>query len=169
MLGASAFPFIAVLCNNAAALTGSSMAMLDRIEGLIEPEDLMNRLTHVLETHGAILTAARLEIQERETDRQIREEQDRAFEEALLEDQERERKQREEERRLEEEREAAEREAEMERNRLQDRERRRELCKQRLGTEPPMGAGVTQLAIRLTDGSRLQRRFRDTDKLQVSI
>jgi len=168
MLGASTYPFIAVICNNAAALTGSAMAMLDRIEGTIESEDLMARLTQILESHGTILTASRLEIEERDESRNLREEQDRAFLESLAEDESREQRQREEQRRIQDEKEAEEREAQRERSKLQEREKRKELCRQRIPVEPSATEeGVTQLVIRLTDGSRLQRRFKATDKLQV--
>jgi len=168
MLGASTYPFIAVICNNATALTGSAMAMLDRIEGPIEAEDLMARLTGILESHGPILTASRLEIQEREESRNLREEQDRAFLESLAEDESREQRQKEDQRRIIEEKEAEERELQRERSKLQEREKRKELCRQRIPIEPSLNEdGITQLVIRLTDGSRLQRRFKVTDKLEV--
>jgi len=168
MLGASTYPFLAVICNNAAALTGSAMAMLDRIEGLIEPEDLMARLTQILESHGPILAASRIEIEERQENRNIIQEQDRAFLESLAEDEARERRQQEEQRRLFQEQEEQEREAQRERNKVQEREKRREMCRQRLPSEPlPSEEGITQLVIRLTDGSRLQRRFKVMDKLQT--
>jgi len=159
-----------VICNNASALTGSAMAMLDRIEGPIGGEDLMARLTQILETHGPILTASQMEVQERQESRNIMVEQDRAFMESLAEDEARDRRQREEQRRQQEEQEALEREAEEERSKLRDRDRRREISKQRVPPEPsPSEDGVTSLVVRLTDGSRLQRRFRVTDKIQAVL
>ena len=67
VLGASSFPFLAVLSNN----NIGGMTILDRVEGLIakhplpkgviEAEDLISRLTTALENHGAALTSARIE------------------------------------------------------------------------------------------------------------
>lgn len=69
-LGASTFPFMAVLCNNSVG----GITMIDRIEGVLEfylcsqllsgfisSEDFISRLTAVLEIHGHILTTARIE------------------------------------------------------------------------------------------------------------
>lgn len=46
-------------------------------------------------------------------------------------------------------------------------ERRRQELINKMPTEPSPGDGVTQILLRLSDGSRVQRRFYKTDKLQV--
>jgi FAS-associated factor 2 len=167
-LKASSYPFLAVICYNVTSNSRNGITVLEKIEGIIDVENLLERLTQTLENYGPILDAAHFEIQERETNRQIREEQDRAFEESLAEDQERERKAREENRKIMEQLEKEKREKQLEDKKLQEIERKRQRCRERLPIEPEAGdEGITQLLIRLTDGSRLQRRFKTTDTLQV--
>jgi len=163
LLGASTYPFIAVICNN----TVGGITLVDRMEEPISVEDLMARLTIVLDVHGPTLTAARLEHEERDLDRQIREEQDRAFLESLAEDQEKERKKREEERRLQEEKEAAEREQQLIVQKKQEREERIASLARSLPPEPLDKANATKLVIRLPNGTRLQRSFDIHNKVQV--
>lgn len=54
MVGATAYPFMCVL-----ATIEGSVELFDRIEGPIKPEDLMARLTNILENQGPALVAAR--------------------------------------------------------------------------------------------------------------
>lgn len=85
----------------------------------------------------------------------------------MLEDQEKEKRIREERQRIEEkQREEAYQRQEEERKK-QDKIKRQEELLNKLPPEPSAGEGVTQLIFRLSDGSRLQRRFYRTDKLQV--
>jgi len=88
-LGATAFPFIAVI----AQLSGK-MSMVARVEGPIEPSILIERLSSTVESLGAAIQSSRLEREDRERQRQLREEQDREYREALLADQEKVRRKR---------------------------------------------------------------------------
>jgi len=107
MLSASAYPFIAVL----AAMTSTTYyQILDRIVGNISPDELITRLTNVLEGHMTTIAITRADREERETNRRLREEQDKAYKESLALDQEKERKRKEEEKKKEEEKLAKERE-----------------------------------------------------------
>jgi len=165
-LAASSYPFLCVICNN----NIGGMTVLDRIEGYISAEDLMARLTTVLEMNGSILTSARLDTEERERDRTIREEQDIEFLRSIQEDQEKERKVHEEEQQIKQEKERIYHEEEMKRKRQMEKEKKKEILQKDLPSEPTIGEkGITHLIIRLTDGSKLQRRFRITDKLQVVL
>jgi len=163
ILGASSYPFLTIICNN----NVGGMTILDKIEGPILPEDLMLRLSVVLETHGPMLTAARIEVEEREQNRRIREEQDVAFQQSLLEDQEKQEKVVEEERKKKEEFEVQQKQDQLRQTKQKELEQRRERISKSLAPEPEPGDGVTQLIIRLTDGSRLQRRFYIKDRLQT--
>lgn len=163
VLGASSYPFIAVVTHN----TIGGMTILDRIEGNIQAEALMLRLSIVLENHGPSLLQARFENEERETNRRIREEQDDAYNQALREDQERQRRVQEAERKEREEREAAEREEQQQKRKAEEKQKRKERLRASLPSEPESGDGASNLVVRLTDGSRLQRRFRKTDALKV--
>ena len=96
--------------------------------------------------------------------RQLREEQDREFQETLERD-----------RRFEEEqRLAAAAAAEEERNQtlrreaeLQEKERRRSEARSVLAVEPEPGDDVATIAVRTPGNSRLTRRFHNSDTLQV--
>jgi len=157
MLSASTYPFICVICSN--SIGGATI--LDRIEGLISSEDLITRLTNILETHGHILVAAKLEHDEREADRRIRQEQDEAFLRSLAEDQEKERKIQEEEDRQREEERKQQKQQEL-------KEKKRKSISSRLPLEPDLGEkDITQIVIRLPDGSRLQRRFLQSNNVQT--
>jgi len=114
----------------------------------------------VLETHGQILIASKLEHDEREVDRRIRQEQDEAFMQSLAADEEKERKLQEEEERIREEQLLSQRAHEQ-------KEKKLKMIASRVPNEPdPSEKDVSQLVIRLTDGSRLQRRFYPLDSVQ---
>jgi len=121
VLGASSYPFIAVVTHN----TIGGMTILDRIEGNIQAEPLMLRLSIILENHGPTLLQAKFEHEERETNRRIREEQDSAYNQALKEDQERQRKIQEDERKEREAKEAAEREEQHRKRKLEKTKKKR--------------------------------------------
>lgn len=165
MVGATTFPFFCVLTN-----VDGNVELLERIEGPIGPEELMGRLTNVLENRGPELVVARTAHEEREMDRLIRQEQDMAYEESLRADQEKEERAREEERqRLEEERQVLEEE-----RRVREEAERKAIHRQneldrkrsRLPSEPREGERAYTIAIRLPDGSRLTRRFRVSDTIR---
>jgi FAS-associated factor 2 len=107
LLNASTYPFIGIICNN----TTSGLAIMDRIEGVLQIEDLFTKLTNILETHGTLLSNAKHEFEERDKDRRLRQEQDDAFLQSLAQDQAKERFAIEQKRILEEQKSAKEREA----------------------------------------------------------
>jgi len=106
------------------------------------------------------------------------EEQNQAYLESLRQDEEKERKRQKEH----DEKARAEREIQ-ERLRKEEEERQRELreaeekkreaesrrlnVSQHIDDEPPMGDNITQLMIRLSDGTKIKRRFVKTDHLAV--
>lgn len=165
MVGATTYPFMCVLSN-----VDGSVELLDRIEGPIGVDELIVKLTNVLENQGPMLVAARSAHEERETDRLIRQEQDLAFQESLRADQEKEEKAREEERRMQEEerrrleeerriREEAERKANFVRSELEKK-------RKRLPPEPREGERACTVIVRLPDGSRFTRKFRFSDTVR---
>jgi len=163
-LEASSFPFMAVVTNNYAG----GMTMLDKWEGMINTEELMTRLTNILERHGQILTNARIEHETRDFDRRIREEQEEAYQESLLADQERERMVNEERMRQDLDRARREQEERETMDRQRDRERRKEDLARSIAPEPPSDdRRAVRIAIRLPDGSRLQRRFSPESRVEA--
>jgi len=170
-------------------LSKSGTNLLYRKEGYIAEEQLMQALTDTLETHGPLLVAAKSEREERERERNLVEMQDREFLESLQRDREREQRRIEEEnrRRMEEEsrrreeleREEAKRKEELEREEKKKREELEKLERERkieeqsriilktLPPEPEKSDKTTELMIRLTDGSRIRRRFLSTDPIDL--
>jgi len=158
--------------------------LLYKIQGNIGQDHLIKVLTDVLENQGPILVAAMNEAEERERDRQMRQVQDQEYQESLRKDREKEQQRiyeeekkkaelrmEEEKRQQEEELRRKDEEERLERERRQqeeDRKLKEEQDKliQQLSPEPPKGPNTTDLAIRFSDGSRVTRRFYQTDKLR---
>jgi hypothetical protein len=161
---ATEFPFVAVVT---VAQGRRNAQVLESKQGAMESDELIEFLVQSLERHGEILNQARLERQRHLETRQIREEQDVAFQRAIEEDRARleaaaqaEASRKEEEARLERERE----EAEKERQRL---ERRRRLKMEEMEPEPVKGeSDVVVVAIRQPDGSRIERRFKKENTIR---
>eukprot|EP01114_Cavostelium_apophysatum_P017058 TRINITY_DN4977_c0_g1_i2.p1 TRINITY_DN4977_c0_g1~~TRINITY_DN4977_c0_g1_i2.p1 ORF type:complete len:327 (-),score=101.00 TRINITY_DN4977_c0_g1_i2:90-1070(-) len=129
LLGASTYPFIAVVCNNSVG----GLTICDRIEeGLIDSERLMMRLSGALEQFGPTLLAAKLEYEERNQSRLIREEQDRAFTESLREDEAKQQRLLEQERRQREEQEATEKEERARLRKAEEKQRTKEEIRKNL-------------------------------------
>jgi len=200
---ATTYPFLAVITNftNSSSFKAyllslnyterwarSGTIMLFKSQGYIEQDNLLRDLTDTLETHGALLLAAKAEREDREQDRTLVERQDKEFQESLQRDREREQRKIDEEnrKRLEEETlrrvemelaekrkrefiELEERGKREEMERIERERRQEEQAKQALKIlpiEPEKSNQTTELAIRLTDGSRIRRRFLVTDPLE---
>lgn len=163
LLGASSYPFMAVLCHN----NVGGITICDRIEDLISSEDLMVRLTTVLEQFGANLLQQRLDSEERDQNRRIREEQDAAYQQSLMEDEAKQMRQQQEEESRRAEQDAIQQEELRRQRKVEEKQRQKESIRRTLPPEPDQGEGIANLVIRMIDGSRLQRRFYKTDTLQV--
>ncbi|CAN1299716.1 Plant UBX domain-containing protein 10 [Linum perenne] len=134
-LKASRYPFCAVVM----PATNQRIALLQQIEGPQSPEEMLTLLQRVLEESAPVLTAARIEAEERMNNMRLREEQDAAYREALEADQARERQRREEQERLEQEA------AETERKRKEEEEARERAAE---------------------EGERKERRFHSSTTIQ---
>ncbi|XP_020588908.1 plant UBX domain-containing protein 10 [Phalaenopsis equestris] len=173
-LKASRFPFCAVVM----ASTNQRIALLEQVEGLKTPEEMLAILQRVLEESTTPLVTARLEAEERRNNLRLREEQDAAYRAALEADQARELQRKEEQERLEREAMEAERrnkEEEETRDRAireaVEREaaitRRRQEKAMSLGAEPAKGPDVTRVLVRFPTGERKERRFDSTATVQA--
>ncbi|KAK7922592.1 hypothetical protein WMY93_009494 [Mugilogobius chulae] len=85
------YPFLAMI-----VLKDGKMTMVGRLEGLIQPEDLINQLTFIMEANQTYLMSERMDREQRNQTQEIRKRQDEEFEASLRADQEKERKKREE-------------------------------------------------------------------------
>jgi FAS-associated factor 2 len=105
----------------------------------------------------------------REFDRKLREEQDKAYQESLIRDQEREQQTKIEQDRAREERLFHQLSEEMENYQKEVKLRELEKKVQNLPPEPSESDSKgTTVAVRLPDGSKIQRRFWITDTIGVS-
>lgn len=163
-LNLSTFPFLAVVASRRDRPYGRALAVR---EGSMAADDVKAFLQSVLERHGVSLVTARLEQEERDNVRRLREEQDMEYQRSLAADRERERKRAEEEAKKEEEaREAREKEEAAERLE-RDREARRARKREALASsEPERGPEVASIILRLPDGTRATRRFHFFDTLE---
>ncbi|ORX45724.1 UBX-domain-containing protein [Hesseltinella vesiculosa] len=167
-LQASTYPFMAVI---ALQSVGSSqkMTVVDRLEGPIAPEPLMERLDTIMQRHGAALNRLKQEREHREMERQLREDQDRAYRESLLADQEKDRRA-EEERREQEQLREQERLAQEERDRIKQKRKEyiQSLCHS-LPKEPSSEeqGKVIKINFRLANGERVIRAFREKETLET--
>ncbi|KAH8941562.1 hypothetical protein BDL97_14G048300 [Sphagnum fallax] len=173
-LKASTFPFCAVVMGS----SNQRIALLQQVEGPRSAAELVSILQRVVEEQGVALVAARVEEEERQLNRRLREEQDAAYQAALQADQERERLRQEEaervanevaetERKRKEEEEAASRVAQEAAEREAALVRRRHEKAMALGKEPDKGPNVTQVLLRFPNGERKERRFMSDAKVRL--
>ncbi|KAF9363334.1 hypothetical protein BGX34_004378 [Mortierella sp. NVP85] len=163
------YPFIGViaLSQPTAGSSATKMVLIDRIEGPSTAEQIIQRLTQQTTRHSAALNRLRSERRERELARELRQQQDDAYEQSLRADREKARKQKEaqeaaERQRLEEERIKAEKEAEVER-----KARHVKFLFENLPDEPPASeGGCARLSFKLWNGERVIRRFRGTEPVE---
>jgi len=161
-LGASTFPFLAVVRSLRGRPHGQTLSVL---EGRRSSDEVMAWLQNALERYGATLTRARMDREQREQNRLLREQQDREYHETLEADRRREERAREEERKKQEEEKRLQEEQEAEQRRLEELASNREKKKEALAEQPDKGPGVTSIVLRLPDGTRVDRRFHVSDTL----
>ncbi|KAK9893639.1 hypothetical protein P389DRAFT_198888 [Cystobasidium minutum MCA 4210] len=181
ILQAATYPFVAFLSmqpqppsritgSSSSSLSSNKMTVFSRLEGL-QATTVPQVTAHITDTMAPRLNPylgrLRAQRREREAQRLLREEQDRAYAEAGKRDMERVRakeaelKAKEAEARLQREaEEQAKRVAEMKARESINRSAWRRKTASELGPEPADG---TKLVIRLPDGRRLMRRFKDEE------
>ena len=159
MLRATTFPFLALLSPKSSA-AGKRFHVLTRIEGTRSSNDLARNLTDAITKHRQQVIDVRRENETREAQRNLRTSQDAAYRAALEAD----RKKREAE---EEAKEKAELEAAVALSKKLEEEAEMVRKKAAIADEPPAGQeGVSTFVFRLPNGSRLTRRFEDTNTLE---
>lgn len=159
-LNCSKFPFSAVVAHNPQE-SSTSMSTIARISGLVPPSVYVPKLRAAISQHSATLERARASRTEQQATRNLREEQNSAYERSLAQDRERARQRREEE----EARFRAEREekakVEAAERAVQNLEQWRRWRAQSIPPEPSIsGEGVSRVSIRMTSGERVVRKFR---------
>mmetsp|Transcript_18565 Transcript_18565/g.42999 ORF Transcript_18565/g.42999 Transcript_18565/m.42999 type:complete len:305 (-) Transcript_18565:1480-2394(-) len=177
MLSAASYPLLCILQPPASSLNRSSssssssttsLQLFLRVEGhvLVEmsPTTLAHHLSTVLQRHQVYLAeqeARRLQLQQ---EVQLRQEQDAEYQAALLADQERQRQLQQERDRIQQ----AEREAlEAQQAELRAKQDRLEQAKRLLGLGEPTSGDITRIRFVLSSGRKLERKFLNTDTIQV--
>ncbi|XP_038052576.1 FAS-associated factor 2-like [Patiria miniata] len=157
------YPFLALI-----VLRENKMTVVQRIEGAIEPQDLIARLTRVMAETEAYLVSIRHERQQRVQTNTLRQQQDEAYHESLRQDREKERRRQEEkDRKQRQVEEQLEREMEEQRQ-VQEREELKQAKASSLPSEPdPQDPNAIHVVVKLPCGTRLERCFLKTDPLQV--
>lgn len=87
-LRATTYPFMAIIAlQQMGGNNGLRMTMVDRIEGIALPATIIQRLERANRRHSAGMNRLRMERDQRDMERRLREEQDRAYRESLRADQ----------------------------------------------------------------------------------
>jgi len=158
----NSYPFLAMI-----VLRQHRMVVVGRQEGFITSDRLVTWIQTTVTDYEAFIVAARVEREERNLDREIREEQEAAFAETLRRDQEREERARAEREKAKQAEEEEQRQQE-ERARIDKEEldRKDMIVRQKvelageIPAEPPVGQeDAVRVLIKLPGGQRLERRF----------
>jgi FAS-associated factor 2 len=159
-LGCTKFPFAALLCHTAEA-GSSGMSVVMRSVGPTTASELVARLGAAMTAHESQLAATRAQRRDQQASRNLRQEQDSAYERSLAQDRERARRKREEaEAQARAEKEALSR-AESEEKRRTNLQQWRRWRAQSLPPEPEAKSkDVVRISIRLPSGERVIRKFR---------
>ena len=157
----STYPFLAII-----VLRQNRMVVVGRQEGGIQPAPLLQWMEKTIRDYEAFIVAARADRDERNFNREIRSEQEAAFEETLRQDQENETRRVEEERRRQAEETEKQLAEEEERRKVEaEHQRKSEILrlKQELVSEIPEepdnnSTEAVRVLIKLPEGQRLERR-----------
>lgn len=165
LLACSKFPFAALICQTpdspaSTSASGGKMTVISRLTGTMAPPEFVTKLRTAMTNHQAALRAARTQRVEQQAQRNLRQEQDSAYERSLAQDRERARRRKEEEqRKADEEKEALKKQQEAERwqQRMHQWKRWRA---QSLSQEPGADAkDAVRVSIRMPNGERVIRKF----------
>jgi len=156
------YPYLALI-----VLRDNRMTVVSKIEGDIGGDELIARLTRVIDENESSLISERAEREERSFNQTLRAEQDVAYEESLRADQEKARKKREEQEAIERaEQEEIDRTLE-ETRRLEEIVQRKIRLRNEIPEEPMADdSDSIRILLKLPSGIRLERRFLKTHSIQ---
>jgi len=165
-LNVTKFPFTGLIVHTP-TVSSTAMSVVARIAGPIAPTELINKLQAAIQQRTEELTQARMQRQEQQASRNLREEQNSAYERSLAQDRERARQRREAEAAKEkaerEEREREEAKAQKARNILQWKQWR----VQSLPQEPSNDdKDAVRVSLRMPSGERVVRKFASDAELE---
>uniref|UniRef100_A0A6I8PVD6 FAS-associated factor 2 n=1 Tax=Xenopus tropicalis TaxID=8364 RepID=A0A6I8PVD6_XENTR len=157
------YPFLAMIM-----LKDRRMTVVGRLEGLIQPQDLINQLTFIVEANQTYLVSERLEREERNQTQVLRQQQDEAYLASLRADQEKERKKKEKQEQKRREEEEAQLKQMLEERKKRNLEEEKERKSECLPAEPvPDHPDNVKIIFKMPNGTRVERRFLFTQSLSV--
>ena len=158
-LNCSKFPFAGLVVHTPQDST-TSMSTVARIAGLLPPSSFVAQLRKAIDQYTPALTQVRAQRSEQQASRNLREEQNSAYERSLAQDRERARQRREAETAQARAAEKAQAKAAAEHKEAQKREQWRRWRAQSLSTEPGLDVKeATRVSIRMKSGERIVRKF----------
>uniref|UniRef100_A0A8C6PE93 Fas associated factor family member 2 n=1 Tax=Nothobranchius furzeri TaxID=105023 RepID=A0A8C6PE93_NOTFU len=157
------YPFLAMIM-----LKDRKMTVVGRLEGLIQPEELINQVTFIMDANQTYLMSERLEREERNQTQVLRQQQDEAYLASLRADQEKERKKREELEQKKQEEEKVRQSALAEERRRRTLEEEKERKSECLPPEPSADDPESvKIVFKLPNDTRVERRFLFAQSLTV--
>ncbi|EPS41295.1 hypothetical protein H072_4870 [Dactylellina haptotyla CBS 200.50] len=159
------FPF-AALITHTPQTSSTAMSVVTRVVGVVSPQKLISKLTAAIAAHSEALNTIRSRRAAEAADRNIRDEQNRAYEVSLARDAERARQ-----RRAEEAARAKAEQEEKERLEAIEMEEMKLLAWRKwrarsLKPEPEAGPAISRIALPMLDGQRVLRRFGLSDSIE---
>jgi len=168
-LGVTTFPFISVLAPHARQL-----AVVFRHTGLLSSDALIAAMVHMMDQHQSVIQQIKQKTQSDNLSRQLIQQQDREYKEALERDRKQLQYQREEEKKAAEEKEKKRKERdeqlklvakiEAEKKAKEDERTKK---RESLPPEPPSSNASASVCIRLPNGTKVNRRFLQDTKMKV--
>ena len=165
-LNCSKFPFAALIVHTPQD-SSTSMSTIARVAGLQPTSAFVAKLRTATAQHSAALDRVRATRNEQQASRNLREEQNSAYERSLAQDRERARQRREAEAAQATAEREAQAKAEAEEREVQKIKQWKRWKAQSLLAEPGPGVkDVTRVSIRLTSGERVIRRFAENAEME---
>jgi len=165
-LNVTKFPFLGLIVHTP-TVSSTAMSVVARVAGPTPPSEMLTKLQSAIQQRNAELVEARRQRQEQQAARNLREEQNSAYERSLAQDRERARQRREaeaaRERAEREERERAEAKVQRARNILQWKKWRMQSLPSEPGSEDKEAVRVS---VRMPSGQRVVRKFAGDAELE---
>ena len=165
-LNCSKFPFVALVVHTPQD-SSTTMSTVARITGPQSASALVNKLRAAISQHSQALDRVRATRNEQQATRNLREEQNSAYERSLAQDRERTRQRKEAEAAQKRAEQEAKAKAEAEEKEAQKVEQWKRWRAQSLPAEPGTDAkDATRISMRLSDGERIVRKFTADTKIE---
>lgn len=158
-LSCAKFPFSAIICHTP-SVSSTAMSIITRLVGPMQASTYLSKIQRAMEQYSAGLARTRNARVEQNAVRNLREEQNSAYERSLAQDRERSRKKKEEEQKRQEEEAATKKAEEEKQNYEHNLDQWRRWRAQRIDPEPSADVkDVVRISLRLLDGERVIRKF----------